>query len=68
MKIENEELNIRHIGRYVKWRDGTVGRIKGFTEDHVFVVFNADGNLDTPRFTEYTGQGCHPDDLSFVRW
>ena len=55
------------IGRWVEYVDGMGnvdhGRLKGWNDKYVFVVFKCDDSWH--RFLDYTGQSCDPADVSF---
>lgn len=62
----NEYLTEANVGQWVTYKpDGTRGRILGFHNGAriAFVVFRADGDLDTDRFNQYTGESVRYADL-----
>ena len=65
--VDPKKLTERDIGRWVVYDNGfdppQKGRIKGWNEDTVFVVFKCGGNWR--RFMNYTGEGCDPETLYF---
>ena len=57
-----------HVGDYVRWRDEeAIGRVKEVGKRVALVVFQANGYMDSPLFTRYTGEACDLEDLSLVK-
>lgn len=68
--IDVYKLTGADIGRWVDYipqgqsRKPQRGRIKRFTTQRIWVVFNTGG--DWANYHKYTGEPCHPHDLVFV--
>ncbi len=66
--IEITSLRPKDIGRWVRYADGArvpkLGRIKGWNDHWIFVVYSCDDNW--LQFQSYTGAATDPADLSFT--
>jgi len=65
--IRIEDLTLKDIGKWVVYNDGfrppEKGRIKGWNNKYIFVVYNCNGAWD--RFQDFTGVATRPEDLDF---
>lgn len=63
----DKQLERNDIGRWVIYRDYMgkefKGRIKGWNDRYVFVVFSCDGNWD--RFYDYTAEAVDKNDMLY---
>ena len=69
--IHLHDLTHTDIGRWVvrasvgsRYITLEQGRIKGWNQQFVFVVYKCDGHWD--RYWEYTGAATNPEELEFV--
>lgn len=73
MPIMIGQLKDSDVGIWVNYKSsydremnffGEPGRIKGWNDTFVFVVYKCGGQWD--RFQDFTGQATNPEDLDFV--
>ena len=67
--IDIAKLTQSDIGRWVHYNpghgDGENGKIKGWNESGIFVVYNCGGEWD--RFKDYTAAHTKPSQLTFTK-
>ena len=66
--IDKSKLTHKDVGRWVVYSDGfkeEIGKLKGWNNDHVFVVFQC--GYEWKRFQDFTGSSCQYEDLTLLR-
>jgi hypothetical protein len=63
--IDVFELKQADIGRWVKFDDKELGRIKSYDGYNIFVVYKCGG--DWENYANYTAEATHPSRLEFAR-
>jgi len=61
--IHLHDLTLSDIGRWVVYVHGELGKLKGWNQTVVWVVFKCNNEWD--RFYDFTGEPCFPEDLEF---
>ncbi len=67
-KLDIKKLTQADIGRWVVYKpelENERGKIKGFSDTVVWVVYHANNNWDSDHWKDYTGQSTRPEDLYF---
>ena len=62
--IEIITLTSAAVGRWIKYSNEEIGRIKSWNSVYIFVVYNCDGNWDC--FKNYTAVATDPLALDFA--